>query len=126
MTTTILVEANHGLPVRVMPLTADGSFVGPLVTVEAGFAETFHVHSGRDLLIHEVQPPHEAPVSCDEPILKWFAWKHLPDHLQSISRPFAMLADRIVKTTLRSPERTACRRKLLEAKDCAVRAAVAD
>ena len=123
MTTTVLVEANHGWPVRVMPLTADGSFVGPVVTVEPAFAQTFHVHSGQDLLIHEVQPD-EAPVSCDEPILKFFAWKHLPDHLTVISRPFAMLAARIVATTLRSPERTVCLRKLLEAKDCAVRAAV--
>ncbi len=125
MTTTVLVEANHGWPVRVTPLTADGWAVGPVVIVEPAFAQTFHVHSGQDLLVHEIQP-HEAPVSCDEPILKFFTWKHLPDHLQSIARPFAMLADRVVKTTLRSPERTACLRKLLEAKDCAVRAAVAD
>ena len=123
MTSTVLVEANHGWPVRVMPLTADGSAVGPVVTVAAAFSQTFHVHSGQDLLIHEVQPG-TAPFSADEPILKFFAWKHLPDHLQAASRPFAMLADRIVKTTPRSPERTVCLRKLLEAKDCAVRAAV--
>lgn len=125
MTTTVLVEANHGWPVLVMPLTADGSAVGPVVTVEPAFAQTFHVHSGQDLLIHEVQKD-EPPRSYDEPILKFFAWKHLPDHLQVISRPFAALADRVVNTTLRSAERSVCLRKLLEAKDCAVRAAVAD
>lgn len=123
MTTTVFVQANHGSPVRVLPLTADGAFVGPLMTVEPGAEGRFAVHSGQDLLIHEVQPDAE-PASCDEPMLKHFGWKHLPDRLQMISRPFAMLAERIVKTTLRGPERTACLRKLLEAKDCAVRAAV--
>jgi len=125
MTSTVLVEANHGWPVRVTAITADGSAVGPVAVVESGFSQTFFVDLRQDLLIHEM-PPHEALVSCDEPILKFFSWKHLPDHLQSISRPFAMLADRIVKTTLRGPERSVCLRKLLEAKDCAVRAAVAD
>ncbi len=124
MTTTVLVQANHGWPVLVTPLTANGDAVAAVTVVEPDHQQTFFVHSGQDLLIHEVQPDAQ-PVSCDEPILKFFAWKHLPDHLQSISRPFAMLADRIVMTTLRGPERAACLRKLLESKDCAVRAMVA-
>lgn len=61
----------------------------------------------------------------NEHIQQFFAWAHLPPHLQEISRPFGELADRIVKTLPRNPERTVALRKLLEAKDAAVRAAVA-
>jgi hypothetical protein len=43
--------------------------------------------------------------------------------LQSVSAPFATLAHHIVSSTIpRNPERTVALRKLLEAKDCAVRA----
>lgn len=61
----------------------------------------------------------------NEHIQQFFAWEHLPPHLQEISRPFGELADRIVKTLPRNPERTVALRKLLEAKDAAVRAAMA-
>lgn len=58
----------------------------------------------------------------EEHILQFFAYQHLPEHLQAISKPFSEQADHIVKTIPRSPERTAGLRKLLEAKDCIVRA----
>lgn len=61
----------------------------------------------------------------NEHIQQFFAWEHLPPHLQEISRPFGELADRIVETLPRNPERTVALRKLLEAKDAAVRAALA-
>lgn len=57
-----------------------------------------------------------------EQILQFFAFAHLPEHLQSISRPFGELAEKIVATLPRNPERTVALRKLLEAKDAAVRA----
>jgi hypothetical protein len=57
----------------------------------------------------------------DEPMLQFFAYDHLPEHLQQASRPFAALANHLV-TLPRNPERTVALRKLLEAKDCAVRA----
>lgn len=57
-----------------------------------------------------------------EPILQFFAYAHLPAHLQEVSRPFGEMADRIVATLPRNPERTVALRKLLEAKDAAVRA----
>lgn len=56
-------------------------------------------------------------------LLSYFDWKHLPPHLQSISIPFCALA-RTIADTLEGPEAAAALRKLLEAKDCAVRAAV--
>lgn len=57
-----------------------------------------------------------------EPILQFFAYDHLPDHLQIISASFSVLAEEIVERLPRNPERTVALRKLLEAKDCAVRA----
>lgn len=60
-----------------------------------------------------------------EHILQFFSFEHLPDHLQRVSRPFGELANQIVDTLPRNPERTVALRKLLEAKDAAVRALVA-
>lgn len=57
-----------------------------------------------------------------DPMLQFFAYEHLPEHLQSVSKPFFELASRINNELPRNPERTAALRKLLEAKDCAVRA----
>lgn len=59
-----------------------------------------------------------------EPMMQFFAYAHLPEHLQAISRPFGELAQTLVDTLPRNPERTAALRKLLEAKDCAVRASI--
>ena len=55
-------------------------------------------------------------------LLQFFAYEHLPEHLQAVSKPFGELARQIVDTLPANPERTAALRKLLEAKDCAVRA----
>ena len=57
-----------------------------------------------------------------EYLLQFFSYQHLPPHLQAISSPFCGLAHQIVDTLPRNPERTVALRKLLEAKDCAVRA----
>lgn len=56
-----------------------------------------------------------------DPLMQFFAYAHLPAHLQQISKPFGELAEQIVTTLPRNPERTTALRKLLEAKDCAVR-----
>lgn len=55
-------------------------------------------------------------------LLQFFAYEHLPMHLQEHSKPFCELASKIVATLPSNPERTMALRKLLEAKDCAVRA----
>jgi len=75
-----------------------------------------------------------------EHILQFFAYEHLPTHLREVSRPFCELAHAIVRgdnvpesgtVTMsvaplpRNPERTVALRKLLEAKDAAVRAGLA-
>lgn len=58
-----------------------------------------------------------------EHVLKFFAYEHLPVHLQAISKPFGDLAHQIAQRA-DNPETTVCLRKLLEAKDAAVRAAL--
>lgn len=57
-------------------------------------------------------------------MLQFFGYKHLPEHLQGFSKPFCILAEDIVREIPSNPERTAALRKLLEAKDCAVRAVI--
>jgi hypothetical protein len=64
-------------------------------------------------------------VSDREHLEQFFAYEHLPETLQAVSRPFGELAKHIVDTLPRNPERTVALRKLLEAKDAAVRASVA-
>ena len=58
-------------------------------------------------------------------IMQFFAYGHLPAPLQDVSRPFGELANLIEATVPRNPERTVALRKLLEAKDAAVRAVIA-
>lgn len=60
----------------------------------------------------------------DEPMLKWFDYEHLPTDLQfiMISAKFHDLAVSLCQLCDRGPERTVALRKLLEAKDAAIRA----
>lgn len=62
------------------------------------------------------------PINTAEPMLQFFRWDHLPEHLADVSKPFAALARTITDQLPRNPERTVALRKLLEAKDAAVRA----
>jgi len=55
-------------------------------------------------------------------IARFFAYDHLPAHLQAISRPCHDLAEEMIGALPDGPELTAGLRKLLEAKDCFVRA----
>lgn len=58
----------------------------------------------------------------DSPIMKYFEYKHLPEHLQKVSAPICELAVQMDGTVPNGPEKSAGLRKLLEAKDCLVRA----
>jgi hypothetical protein len=68
--------------------------------------------------------PHLDTIMASEPILQFFAFAHLPENLQRVSKPFCDLAAGIVMLLPRNPERTVALRKLLEAKDAAVRARI--
>jgi hypothetical protein len=57
-------------------------------------------------------------------LLRFFAYDHLPPHLQEISRPFCDLAHQVWDQSNDKREATVAIRKLLEAKDAAVRAAL--
>lgn len=61
-------------------------------------------------------------------LMRYFAYEHLPPKLRDASRPFAELARQTALRTIREgadgPETTVALRKLLEAKDAAVRALV--
>jgi hypothetical protein len=56
------------------------------------------------------------------PLMQFFEFKHLPPHLQEVSLEFHALASWIRDNLPDNAERTTALRKLLEAKDCAVRA----
>jgi hypothetical protein len=60
--------------------------------------------------------------NLDDRMLRWFAFDHLPEHLKEVSFHFSELARVVCMLTESGPERTVALRKLLEAKDAAVRA----
>ena len=57
-------------------------------------------------------------------MLEFFEYEHLPSHLQLTSISFYVLAHQLAETHVHSQELSMALRKLLEAKDCAVRNAV--
>jgi hypothetical protein len=57
-------------------------------------------------------------------VLQFFTFDHLPEKLKGVSMPFAAMAHNIADRAPNSPETTVALRKLLEAKDAAVRAAL--
>lgn len=58
------------------------------------------------------------------PIIKFFAYEHLPEKLQTVSKPISDLARKMDDELPDGAEKSAGLRKLLEAKDCLVRAAL--
>lgn len=74
--------------------------------------------------IHPAPTEFSADQIATDAILRYFHYSHLPPVLQAASKPFCDLARHIVETLPRNAERTVALRKLLEAKDAAVRANV--
>jgi hypothetical protein len=56
--------------------------------------------------------------------MKFFKYDHLPEHLQKVSKPFGELAEKMNVELPDGAEKSAGLRKLLEAKDCMVRASM--
>ena len=54
-------------------------------------------------------------------MLQFFVYEHLPPHLQEVSKDFCDLAHKVAQKYPMNAERTVTLRKLLEAKDAAVR-----
>ena len=65
-------------------------------------------------------------LSPTERMMRFFSYGHLPEHLQAISKPFCKLAEFVRDNCPEGAEQVVALRKLLEAKDAAVRAAVYD
>lgn len=72
--------------------------------------------------IHPALSEFTADEIAADHVLRYFHYSHLPEKLKARSKPFCDLARTIIDTTPRNPERTVALRKLLEAKDAAVRA----
>jgi len=83
-------------------------------TVKSGGVEGTDIHPAPAELT-------DAQIAAD-PILHFFHYSHLPERLQATSRAFFLLAAHVINTLPRNAERTVALRKLLEAKDAAVRA----
>ena len=63
-------------------------------------------------------------MSLMNPIMKFFEYNHLPEHLQNVSSQLWTIADAMDHNLPNCAEKSAGLRKLLEAKDCLVRAAL--
>ncbi|MEY4428614.1 MAG: Erwinia phage vB EamM Alexandra [Pseudomonadota bacterium] len=66
---------------------------------------------------------HKRSVGPSE-ILRYFNCGHLPEYLQEIAEPFFMTAEFLDQELPGGAEKATALRKLLEAKDCAIRAAL--
>lgn len=80
-------------------------------------AEPLNAYANEESPMNDTENP--------EPILQFFQFEHLPQKLQLVSKPFHDLAMEIKVNVPQNAERTVAFRKLLEAKDAAVRAALA-
>ncbi|MFB8763827.1 hypothetical protein [Nocardiopsis alba] len=67
--------------------------------------------------------PEHVPSPTND-MLRFFAFEHLPPHLRDVSRRFSELAHWVHHALPPSAETTTALRKILEAKDAAVRAAL--
>lgn len=70
--------------------------------------------------------PHRPRTSPSQQLLRFFKSGHLPADLQAVAQPVEKLAQHVEAFIPDGPEKTAGLRKLLEAKDCFVRAALPD
>lgn len=78
--------------------------------------------TGTEYLRHLAASRHESV----RQVVQWFDWGHLPEGLpRDTSGSVGLTASDMLESLPDSPELTAGLRKLLEAKDCFVRAAIA-
>lgn len=93
-------------------------------------AECF-AYAERWIRAHMDTTPTEGKTVADqtkspaETLLTYFQYAHLPQDLASVSEPYAALAHELHSRLPAGAETTTALRKLLESKDCAVRAALA-
>lgn len=110
----------------------DGEY--PITKTTTPFLMDDHKAAMHQDSIKTTIPPRPRPVGSsnttsatnahEERMLRWFTYDHLPPNLQAVSAPFCELVALLAHTLKPGPERTVTFRKLLEAKDAAVRAAL--
>lgn len=80
-----------------------------------------------DTELHGTEMPPVRDMAEVFPVLAYFTYEHLPEHLQKVSRPLCMMAQEIAKMYADGADERELAKaldRLLEAKDAAVRAAV--
>lgn len=100
----------------------------PLVQVDDATFKAIAEQMPTAAYVAEAQRRGMGEIVASEPpehIMQFFAFEHLAPTLRDVSRQFADLANLVVTTSPRNPERSVALRKLLEAKDAAVRARLA-
>lgn len=110
------------LALKALTAEVNGGGLDDLLTVEAADADTVAVAQER--VGDVVRGPLLHPATLD--MLEWFEFEHLTDQtLRDVSAGFHSLAYGLVnRGDLVGAELTTSLRKLVEAKDCAVRAAI--
>lgn len=73
---------------------------------------------------HSKRSAKDSEARMSHYLLQFFKYDHLPEKLQEVSRPFCEIAERLASLFPQNAETEMCLRKLLEAKDCAVRAVI--
>lgn len=73
----------------------------------------------------EMSSPTKPLLNETDHIMQFFSYRYLPPGLQKIARPFSDFAEFVVQMLPRNAERTVTLRKLLEARDAAMRASLA-
>lgn len=112
-------------------LTATGHGQRVVVVLDDGLAREFAddvLEIVEGPLMHRAGPPAEGSAVGRHPstrgLLRWFEHGHLPPHLAAVSAPVGDLARLMVARLPDGAELTTGLRKLLEAKDALVRAAI--
>ena len=85
--------------------------------------------NGSAFLMREAYEDQDLPMQTgiNPPnLMQFFEFEHLPPFLQAVSAPYSALANLIVGTLEPGAETTVALRKLLESKDCAVRAKLSE
>ncbi|MCA9015904.1 MAG: hypothetical protein KDA77_11285 [Planctomycetaceae bacterium] len=127
MTTTVKVEAHCDVNSTEVHIVES---LGTTV-LQDGEKHELYVYYYREVIVREVtkksiadQQPHFKGTDQEDRMMKWFAFDHLPGHLKAVSGEFHALACTLTALVEPGPERTVALRKLLEAKDAAVRAKI--
>ena len=95
------------------------------IIIPDGVGESYAPSFAGNTKLGEVDPADARDTVAPHPsvahVLQFFAFAHLPAHLRAVSEPFHRLACRVANLPTNA-ETTVALRKLLEAKDAAVRA----